>query len=113
MFGGYVALFRGVFARAGRGSAALRESYQITMAGLAASRLFAAGGAGGLVLTGVGAARAPGCAARVVADKTIAFLVLTYLAYTAALIVCGFGLRFGIFPGADPFTMTVSRPCSR
>ena len=51
MFGGYVTMFRGVFVRAGRASRiGWRESYQITMAGLAASRIFAAGGAGGLVL---------------------------------------------------------------
>ena len=41
---------RRVRARRARASAG-RASYQITMAGLAASRLFAAGGAGGLVLT--------------------------------------------------------------
>ena len=50
MFGGYVAMFRGVFVRAGS-RIDWAASYQITMAGLAASRLFAAGGAGGLVLT--------------------------------------------------------------
>ena len=52
MFGGYVMMFRGVFVRAPGGDRiGWRESYQITMAGLAASRIFAAGGAGGLVLT--------------------------------------------------------------
>ena len=49
-FFSYVALFRGVV-----GERVLhlewRESYQITMAGLAATRLFSAGGAGGIVLT--------------------------------------------------------------
>jgi len=28
----------------------------------------------------------------------IAFLVLTYAIYMLALIICGFGLRWGIFP---------------
>jgi uncharacterized protein (TIRG00374 family) len=104
MFGGYVALFRGVFVRAGSriGWAA---SYQITMAGLAASRLFAAGGAGGLVLT-AWALRRSGMRKRTVADKTISFLVLTYLPYDVAVIVCGFGLHYGLFSGADPFTLT-------
>ena len=51
MFGGYVLLFHGVFARAAEGRLTLRESYQICMAGLAATRLFSAGGAGGIVLT--------------------------------------------------------------
>jgi uncharacterized protein (TIRG00374 family) len=106
MFGGYVLLFHGVFARAAAGRLTLRESYQICMAGLAATRLFSAGGAGGIVLT-AWALRAAGLPRRVVADKTISFLVLTYLVYTVSLIVFGFGLRFGVFPGPDPFTMTV------
>jgi uncharacterized protein (TIRG00374 family) len=106
MFGGYVLLFHGVFARAAAGRLTVRESYQICMAGLAATRLFSAGGAGGLVLT-AWALRAAGLPRRIVADKTIAFLVLTYLVYTVSLMVFGFGLRYGIFPGPDPFTMTV------
>jgi uncharacterized protein (TIRG00374 family) len=104
MFVGYVEMFRGVFGhhpRIGR-----RESYQITMAGLAASRIFAAGGAGGLVLQ-AWALRQAGMPKRDVADKTISFLVLTYMPYAAAVVVCGFGLRLGIFPGEAPFTMTV------
>ena len=51
MFGGYVLLFHGVFARAAAGRLTVRESYQVCMAGLAATRLFSAGGAGGIVLT--------------------------------------------------------------
>ncbi len=50
MFAAYVALFRGVV-----GEKVIHlewsESYQITMAGLAATRLFSAGGAGGILLT--------------------------------------------------------------
>jgi uncharacterized protein (TIRG00374 family) len=106
MFGGYVLLFHGVFARVTAGRLTVRESYQICMAGLAATRLFSAGGAGGIVLT-AWALRRAGLSRRVVADKTISFLVLTYLVYTIALIVFGYGLRFGVFPGPDPFTMTV------
>ena len=37
------------------------------------------------------------------ADKTLTFLILTYIPYMAALIVCGLGLRLGIFPGEAPF----------
>jgi uncharacterized membrane protein YbhN (UPF0104 family) len=37
----------------------------------------------------------------------IAFLVLTYAVYMLALIVCGFGLRWGIFPGDAPFGVTI------
>ncbi len=57
MFGGYVMQFRGIFLRAAGGRRIdWRAAYEITMAGLAASRIFAAGGAGGLVLHGLGAA---------------------------------------------------------
>ncbi len=104
-FGGYVALFHGVFVQAGSRIDA-RASYQITMAGLAATRLFAAGGAGGLALT-AWALRRSGMPARQVADSTVAFLVLTYAIYMAALVVCGLGLRAGVFEGSDPFAMTV------
>jgi uncharacterized protein (TIRG00374 family) len=92
--------------RAGNDRIGWTESYQITMAGLAASRIFAAGGAGGLVLT-AWALRRSGMRKRLVADKTLTFLILTYMPYMAALIVCGYGLRFGLFPGPDPFGMTV------
>lgn len=106
MFFGYVAMFRGIFLRAGSSRIDWRASYQITMAGLAASRIFAAGGAGGLVLT-AWALRRSGMPKRVVADKTLTFLILTYLPYMIALIVCGLGLRVGIFNGPAPFGLTV------
>ena len=104
MFGGYVMLFQGVF---GRGTChfSFAESYQVTMAGLAATRLFSAGGAGGLLLT-AWALRRAGMARQTVADKTISFIVIQYLVYTVAIIVCGYGLHFGIFPGEDPFSIT-------
>ncbi|CAA9531700.1 MAG: Conserved hypothetical protein 374 [uncultured Solirubrobacteraceae bacterium] len=105
MFAGYVALFQGVFVRAGS-RIDWRESYQITMAGLAATRLFSAGGAGGLVLI-AWALRRSGMEKRTVADRTISFLVLQYLIYMLALIVCGFGLYFGAFAGNAPFSVTL------
>jgi uncharacterized membrane protein YbhN (UPF0104 family) len=107
MFGGYVMMFRGVFVRAGGGERiGWRESYQITMAGLAASRIFAAGGAGGLVLT-AWALRRAGMRKRLVADTTLSFLILTYFPYVVSLIACGLGLRLGLFPGEAPFGLTV------
>jgi len=107
MFVGYVMMFRGVFGRAEtREPIGWRESYEITMAGLAASRIFAAGGAGGLVLT-AWALRRSGMRKRIVADKTLTFLILTYMPYMAALIICGLGLRIGLFPGPAPFGLTV------
>jgi uncharacterized protein (TIRG00374 family) len=44
---------------------------------------------------------------REVAERLIAFLVLLYGAYLMAMIVCGIGLRTGLFPGRAPFGMTV------
>ncbi len=104
-FGGYVLLFQGVFVRDGS-RIDWSASYQITMAGLAATRLFAAGGAGGIALT-AWALRASGMPRRTVADKTLAFLCLTYVVYMAAMVICGFGLYLGILPGSGPFAITV------
>jgi uncharacterized protein (TIRG00374 family) len=108
-FGGYVMMFQGVFVRAGsraRSRIDWRASYQITMAGLAATRLFAAGGAGGIALT-AWALRRAGMDRRTVADKTLAFLILTYAVYMFALVVCGFGLYLGLLTGPAPFAITV------
>ena len=104
-FGGYVMLFQGVYVRDGFRLSAV-ESYQITMAGLAATRVFAAGGAGGIALT-AWALRRAGMPKRVVADQTLAFLVLTYGVYMAAVVVGGFGLYFGILPGSDDWAITL------
>jgi uncharacterized protein (TIRG00374 family) len=104
-FGGYVMMFRGIFVSAGS-RIDWQASYEITMAGLAATRLFAAGGAGGIALT-AWALRRAGMPRRQVADKTLAFLILTYAAYMVALVVCGFGLYFGLFHGPAPFGITV------
>lgn len=103
-FGGYVVMFQAIYQPEGS-RIGWRESYQITMAGLAATRLFAAAGAGGLVLT-AWAVRRAGMPPRAVADRTIAFLVITYAVYMAAVIVCGFGLRYGLFEGSAPFSVT-------
>jgi uncharacterized protein (TIRG00374 family) len=104
-FAGYVVLFQHVFVRAGS-RIDLRASYQITMAGLAATRLFAAGGAGGIALT-AWALRRSGMRRREVADSTIAFLCLTYLVYMAALVLVGIGLRTGLLEGPAPWGVTV------
>lgn len=104
-FAGYVALFRGVYVRAGT-QIGWRESYQITLSGNLAARLFAAGGAGGVVLT-AWALRRSGMSARQVADKSVSFVVLTYVVYAIALIVFGIGLRTGLLPGPAPFAVTI------
>jgi uncharacterized protein (TIRG00374 family) len=104
-FAGYVVLFQAVFVRAGS-PIDLKASYQITMAGLAATRIFGAGGAGGIALT-AWALRRSGMPRRTVADQTLAFLILQYGIYMAALVVLGIGLRTGILPGPAPFGVTV------
>src|SRR5450755_3227382 len=104
-FCGYVALFRAVFVR-GESRIDWRESYEITMAGLAATRLFASAGAGGIALT-AWALRRSGMEPRTVACRMIAFLALLYGVYMGALVVAGLGLYFGVFPGPAPFAITV------
>jgi putative heme transporter len=104
-FCGYVALFRAVFVR-GESRIDYRESYQITMAGLAATRLFASAGAGGIALT-AWALRRSGLEARIVACRMIAFLALLYAVYMGALVLDGLGLYLGIIPGPHPFAITV------
>jgi uncharacterized protein (TIRG00374 family) len=104
-FGGYVVLFKYVFAE-DDDCIGMRESYQITMASLAATRIFAAGGAGGIALT-AWAMRRRGMAPRKVVDCTLVFLILTYGVYMASMLVVGVGLRVGLFPGPAPFGLTV------
>ena len=105
MFGAYIALFRGVV---GHQTLQLdwRESYQITMAGLAATRLFSAGGAGGILLT-YWALRKAGMRRAESARRMVAFLVLQYAVYILAVIVFGILLRVGVLPGDGPASITI------
>jgi uncharacterized protein (TIRG00374 family) len=104
-FVGYVVLFRTVFVR-GKTRIGWRESYQITMAGLAATRLFAAAGAGGIALT-AWALRRSGMERRLVACRMVAFIAVLYAVYMGALIVFGLGLFTGLLSGPAPFAITV------
>ena len=109
-FAAYVALFRGVLG----GSVAdevrrrldLRASYQITMAGLAATRIFSAAGAGGIVLT-YWALRKAGMVRRIAGCRMVAFLVLMYSVYLSALVIFGVLLRTGVLPGDNPVGGTI------
>jgi uncharacterized protein (TIRG00374 family) len=113
-FFAYVALFRGVIGGRDEGEDSevfsrrldWAASYQITMAGLAATRLFSAGGAGGIALT-YWAVRRAGMARRDAACRMVAFLVLLYAVYMATLLINGVFLRVGIFPGPSPVSMTI------
>jgi uncharacterized membrane protein YbhN (UPF0104 family) len=120
-FAGYVVLFRAVFVttktgpsgvpdRHGRvpapGPIGWSESYQITMAGLAATRLFATAGAGGVALT-AWALRRSGMEARLVACRMVAFMVLLYAVYAGSVLIDGLGLGTGLFPGGGSFALTI------
>jgi putative heme transporter len=105
MFGAYVALFRGVV---GEHVIHLewRESYEITMAGLAATRLFSAGGAGGILLT-YWALRKAGMEPRQSVCRMVAFLVVLYSTYLLALVLFGILLRTHVISGEAPLSGTV------
>lgn len=109
-FGAYVALFRGVLGGTRDDDVHrrldLRASYLITMAGLAATRIFSAAGAGGIVVT-YWALRKAGMPRRRSACRMVAFLVLTYGVYTFALVGFGILLRTQVLPGDAPFGGTV------
>jgi uncharacterized protein (TIRG00374 family) len=104
MFASYVALFRGIVGH--RVHLTWGESYEITMAGLAATRLFSAGGAGGIVLTywALRKARMP---RKETAARMVAFLVLLYAVYMITLLVNGIMLRAGVFSGPAPAGLTI------
>src|SRR5918911_1071398 len=84
----------------------VRASYQITMAGLAATRIFSAAGAGGIALT-YWALRRAGMPRRRSACRVVAFLALMYSIYLAALVLFGILLRAGVLPGEAPVGGTI------
>jgi uncharacterized protein (TIRG00374 family) len=107
-FAGYIVLFRSVFVSDQSPPTPIgwRESYQITMAGLAATRLVATAGAGGIALT-AWALRRSGMEARLVVCRMVAFMVLLYVIYAGSLLLDGIGLGGGLFPGGGSFAITI------
>jgi uncharacterized protein (TIRG00374 family) len=101
----YIALFKAVV-----GGDTLRltwgETYEINMAGVAATLLFSAGGAGGVALT-YWSLRKAGMKRREVARRMIAFVSLHYAFYPLALIVFGLLLRTGVLNGASSVELTI------
>ena len=104
-FLGHIVLFRAVFvdgeARVGYGA-----SYEITMAGHAATRLFGAAGAGGVALQ-VWALRRAGLQGRTVGARMVAFIVLLYSFYAVTVALVGFGLWTGVLPGGGSPVLTI------
>jgi uncharacterized protein (TIRG00374 family) len=76
------------------------------MAGLAATRLFSAGGAGGIVLT-YWALRKAQMPRKETAARMFAFLVLLYSVYMVTLVINGILLSAGVFSGPAPPGLTV------
>jgi uncharacterized protein (TIRG00374 family) len=101
----YIALFKAVV-----GGDVLRltwsETYEINMAGVAATLLFSAGGAGGIALT-YWALRKAGMERRDVGRRMVAFLTLHYAFYPIALILFGVLLRTGVMNGKDSVELTI------
>jgi uncharacterized protein (TIRG00374 family) len=101
----YIALFKAVV-----GGDALRltwtETYEINMAGVAATLLFSAGGAGGVALT-YWALRKAGMVRRDVGRRMVAFVSLHYIFYPIALIIFGILLRTGVMNGKSSVELTI------
>jgi uncharacterized protein (TIRG00374 family) len=104
-FLGHIILFRAV-GDDGRGRVGMRASTEITLAGHAATRLFASGGAGGVALT-AWALRRSGMERADVTARMTTFLVLLYAVYMAALVLGGVGLFAGVLPGTAPLALTL------
>lgn len=102
-FAGYVALFTVVF---GGGRIDAAAAWLISLAGVAATRLFASGGAGGVALT-AWAVRRSGQDARETTVNITAFLLLLYAVYMLALVLAGGGLLAGVLPGDAPVALTL------
>lgn len=102
---GAVVLFRGVFGTP-ENRIGWRASSWIIMAGSAATKLFAAAGAGGIALT-VWALKGYGLSAAEVATGMVCYEILTYGVYLAAMAIAGFGLWVGLFEGRAPIGVTL------
>ncbi|MBK5229715.1 MAG: flippase-like domain-containing protein [Thermoleophilia bacterium] len=104
-YASYIWLFRAVFIgeipRVGWSG-----SYRISMAGVAATRLLGAAGAGGIALT-FWAVRKAGMGRRLSVSYLVAFYVLLYGIFMISLVVNGILLRTGAVPGNAPFGVTV------
>ncbi|MCA1689206.1 MAG: YbhN family protein [Actinobacteria bacterium] len=93
---GYVALLHRVVSRAS-GGLGLRDSYDISLAGTAATRLLPTAGLGGAAVT-VWALRARGVRNQEVAERLLAFLLLLYSVFVAALGLSGAAVATGLSP---------------
>jgi uncharacterized protein (TIRG00374 family) len=101
----YAVLFRTVFAR-GMPRLGWRASVEIPLAGIAAIRLLAAAGAGGVAVT-VWALRRAGMSPRTIACRMAANYSVQYSLYLLAMVICGLGLWTGVLSGQGPAALTL------
>lgn len=101
----YIWFFRAVFDRQAP-IIGWRGSYHISMAGVAATRMIGAAGAGGIALT-FWAIRKAGMGRRESVSYLVAFFVILYGIFMVALLLGGMLLRMGVLPGPAPFGVTV------
>jgi uncharacterized membrane protein YbhN (UPF0104 family) len=104
-YAAYVFTFHRLFAEPGS-RIGWRESYDISLAGVVASRVFATAGAGGIALS-VWALDRSGMDRRLLVTRLTSLYVLIYSIFMAALVVVGTGLRTGVLDGPAPFGLTV------
>ena len=102
---GYMWLFRTVITR-DMERLDWRASLEIPLAGIAAIRLLAAAGAGGVAVTAWALTRA-GMSSRVIACRMVAMYVVQYGVYLLALFLFGLGLYTGVFAGRGSFALTL------
>jgi uncharacterized membrane protein YbhN (UPF0104 family) len=91
---GYVVLLHRVVSRASS-RLRLKDSYDITLGGAAATRLLPTAGLGGAAVT-VWALRARGVRTSELTERLLAFLLLLYVVYLSALLAGGVALAFGV-----------------
>src|SRR5213076_2673525 len=93
---------------AGRGATnriGLRESYQVTMAGAAATRLLPTAGAGGAALT-LWALRRTWMGNRAATRTMLTFLVLLYAIFLASIAASGALIALGAVHAHGPLTLS-------
>jgi len=96
-FAGYVVLTRVVHSPCAR-HLDWPACVELTLAGVVATRVFSAGGAGGIAFTGWVLHRA-GMSSRVAARRLTAFMLLLYSLYIAALLLGGLLVVCGVLTG--------------
>jgi uncharacterized membrane protein YbhN (UPF0104 family) len=103
--GGYMALFAAVVTR-GVARIGRRVSMQIPLAGIAALRLVATGGAGGFAVQAWALNRA-GMPTQTIAARLVTNVVIQYAVYLGVVTVCGIGLWTGLLPGGGSIALTL------